>query len=98
MLYLEVNVLFSISDQRDHTCKYCGKLFSFECRLRAHVDAVHLKLRPHVCELCGNSFPTNSYLQLHIRTVHQGKYGAYVLSYFNCITRRRSIVPITRHR
>lgn len=61
----------SQSIQRWHSCKECGKGFSFACQLEVHMRW-HTKEKPYSCAVCRKSFTTVSMLKRHHR-IHTGE-------------------------
>lgn len=61
----------SQSIQRWHSCKECGKGFSFACQLEVHMRW-HTKEKPYSCTVCCKSFTTVSMLKRHHR-IHTGE-------------------------
>uniref|UniRef100_A0A1A7WQ30 C2H2-type domain-containing protein n=1 Tax=Iconisemion striatum TaxID=60296 RepID=A0A1A7WQ30_9TELE len=59
------------SMQRWHSCKECGKGFSFACQLEVHMRW-HTKEKPYSCTVCRKSFTTVSMLKRHLR-IHTGE-------------------------
>ncbi|XP_068598206.1 zinc finger protein 568-like [Brachionichthys hirsutus] len=57
--------------QRWHSCKECGKGFSFACQLEVHMRW-HTKEKPYSCTACRKSFTTVSMLKRHHR-IHTGE-------------------------
>lgn len=57
--------------QRWHSCKECGKGFSFACQLEVHMRW-HTKEKPYSCTVCRKSFTTVSMLKRHHR-IHTGE-------------------------
>lgn len=53
------------------TCKWCGKKYDAESRLRNHI-VKHTRERNYHCELCGNRFVTQAALVYHTR-LHTGE-------------------------
>ncbi|XP_069543955.1 zinc finger protein with KRAB and SCAN domains 1-like [Brachyistius frenatus] len=56
---------------RWHSCKECGKGFSFACQLEVHMRW-HTKEKPYSCTVCRKSFTTVSMLKRHHR-IHTGE-------------------------
>ncbi|XP_077459248.1 uncharacterized protein LOC144075761 [Stigmatopora argus] len=56
---------------RWHSCKECGKSFSFACQLEVHTRW-HTKEKPYSCTVCRKSFTTVSMLKRHHR-IHTGE-------------------------
>ncbi|XP_026163186.1 zinc finger protein with KRAB and SCAN domains 1-like [Mastacembelus armatus] len=61
----------SQSIQKWHSCKECGKGFSFACQLEVHMRW-HTKEKPYSCAVCRKSFTTVSMLKRHHR-IHTGE-------------------------
>lgn len=66
------NLLVGVSDYASPSgssyntvCRYCGKNFLFESRLRRHMY-VHTGERPFTCEYCGKSFNQKASLGQHV--------------------------------
>ncbi|XP_029947934.1 zinc finger protein 500-like [Salarias fasciatus] len=57
--------------QRWHSCRECGKGFSFACQLEVHMRW-HTKEKPYSCAVCRKSFTTVSMLKRHHR-IHTGE-------------------------
>jgi len=49
----------------NYTCDQCGYKCKQSNRIRFHINAVHLGLKPHLCELCPAAFSTKSALTKH---------------------------------
>lgn len=56
---------------RWHSCRECGKGFSFACQLEVHMRW-HTKEKPYSCSVCRKSFTTVSMLKRHHR-IHTGE-------------------------
>ncbi|XP_058487177.1 zinc finger protein 850-like [Solea solea] len=91
----------SQSIQRWHSCKECGKGFSFACQLEVHMRW-HTKEKPYSCTVCRKSFTTVSMLKRHHR-IHTGEkpfrchvcgkcfnQSAHLNTHFRLHTRERS--------
>lgn len=61
----------SIGLHKPHSCKECGKGFSFACQLEVHMRW-HTKEKPYSCSVCRKSFTTLSMLRRHHR-IHTGE-------------------------
>ena len=46
-------------------CEYCEYKCKNASRLKFHINAVHLGVRPHLCDFCPASFPTKGALNTH---------------------------------
>lgn len=57
--------------QRWHSCRECGKGFSFACQLEVHMRW-HTKEKPYSCSVCCKCFTTLSMLKRHHR-IHTGE-------------------------
>ena len=55
---------------KKHICDHCAHAFSNLWKLKEHVDAVHLKLRPFKCDMCDWSTGYQNNLQVHEKKVH----------------------------
>ncbi|KAG7494298.1 zinc finger protein 45-like [Solea senegalensis] len=98
----------SQSIQRWHSCKECGKGFSFACQLEVHMRW-HTKEKPYSCTVCRKSFTTVSMLKRHHR-IHTGEkpfrchvcgkcfnQSAHLNTHFRLHTRERSSWGRTSH-
>lgn len=56
---------------KQHMCSYCGKQFTRENNLTAHIRT-HTGERPYVCFYCSKAFTRSERLKLHLRT-HTGE-------------------------
>lgn len=54
-------------EQLKNKCADCGKILSSGRLLRAHRNAVHLKMRSHLCSYCGYNTTSHSSLRIHLR-------------------------------
>ena len=46
-------------------CEHCDYKCKNASRLKFHINAVHLGVRPHLCDFCPSSFPTKGALNTH---------------------------------
>ena len=69
-------VHLNIPTPKDAICTECGKGFIDAYRLKSHVIADHLKLRPYKCDQCDKSFGRNKHLWSHM-DVHKAT-DAYI--------------------
>ena len=63
-------VHLNIPTPKDAICTECGKGFTDAYKLKSHVIADHLKLRPYKCNQCEKSFGRNKHLWSH-QDVHK---------------------------
>ena len=58
-----------------YLCELCDATFAYPGRLKQHVDAVHLGLRPFVCSYdgCNAKFTEKGNLNTHVRSIHEGE-------------------------
>ena len=68
----------NIPTPKNAICTECGKGFTDAFRLKNHVIADHLKLRPYKCKQCDKSFGRNKHLWSHM-DVHKAS-DAYTCS------------------
>ena len=68
----------NIPTPKNAICTECGKGFTDAFRLKNHVVADHLKLRPYKCKQCDKSFGRNKHLWSHM-DVHKAS-DAYTCS------------------
>jgi uncharacterized Zn-finger protein len=61
----------AITEGKQHMCSYCGKQFTRENNLTAHIRT-HTGERPYVCFYCSKAFTRSERLKLHLRT-HTGE-------------------------
>jgi uncharacterized Zn-finger protein len=61
----------AVTDGKPHMCSYCGKQFTRENNLTAHIRT-HTGERPYVCFYCSKAFTRSERLKLHLRT-HTGE-------------------------
>ena len=57
----------SSEQQLKNKCPDCGQILSSSRLLRAHRNAVHLKMRSHLCNYCGYNTTSQSNLRIHLR-------------------------------
>lgn len=57
----------SPEQQNKNKCSECGKILSSGRLLRAHRNAIHLKVRTHLCNYCGYNTTSQSNLRVHLR-------------------------------
>ncbi|XP_041849486.1 zinc finger protein with KRAB and SCAN domains 1-like isoform X1 [Melanotaenia boesemani] len=57
-------------DEKQHSCKFCGKQFKIKNKLTVHVRT-HTGERPYSCQTCGKCFSHQSNLVRHMR-IHSG--------------------------
>ncbi|XP_041849480.1 zinc finger protein 79-like [Melanotaenia boesemani] len=58
-------------DEKQHSCKFCGKQFQMKSRLNVHLRN-HTDERPFFCQICGRCFSQNCFLLSHMR-IHSGQ-------------------------
>ncbi|PAA63405.1 hypothetical protein BOX15_Mlig009572g2, partial [Macrostomum lignano] len=58
--------------KRAFQCDTCQKKFTRKSYLKAHISAVHMKVKPHKCKVCGKRFSRSSNFTTHSR-VHTGE-------------------------
>ncbi len=59
------------SPQDGNTCSICQKKCTNKSNLKAHINAVHNKLKPASCTLCDKSFTHKGKLAKHVDSVHR---------------------------
>ncbi|XP_041849481.1 zinc finger and SCAN domain-containing protein 2-like isoform X1 [Melanotaenia boesemani] len=57
-------------DEKQHSCKFCGKQFKIKNKLTVHVRT-HTGERPYSCQTCGKCFSHQSNLVRHMK-IHSG--------------------------
>ena len=60
----------NLKNKNRFKCVDCDAKFSINSKLQAHINGVHLKLKPFKCSQCDAKFDTNRNLQRHINSVH----------------------------
>lgn len=60
-----------VKEDRNFTCKYCKKTFSFKYKLLMHMR-VHTKEKPYKCDVCNLSFSLKGNLRRH-KMIHTGE-------------------------
>lgn len=66
------------------SCEDCKATFKRKNHLKAHTDAVHLKIRPFSCKDCNTRFATRGPLNKHINVVHLKLRPFLCRGYENC--------------
>ena len=56
----------NIPTEKSKICSDCGKAFVDSFRLKCHINADHLKLRPYKCKQCDKSFGRHKHLWSHM--------------------------------
>lgn len=51
------------------TCDLCGTTKNDKCRLREHIETIHMKLKNATCHICGGKFHTTT-IQSHMKKMH----------------------------
>ena len=57
---------------RQIRCELCGKNFTKQSRLTAHIDSIHNNIRPFPCPHCDKAFKARLHLENHMLQVIQG--------------------------
>ena len=52
------NTIYIPLEEGDYQCQHCDYKCKKIPRLKFHINAVHLGVRPHLCDFCPASFPT----------------------------------------
>ena len=66
------NHQYSKTEEGDYQCEHCHYKCKKVHRLKFHINAVHLGVRPHLCDFCPAAFPTKGALNTH-RMSHTGE-------------------------
>ena len=66
------NHRYTRTDEGDYRCDHCDYKCKKVPRLKFHINAVHLGVRPHLCDFCPAAFPTKGALNTH-RLSHTGE-------------------------
>ena len=61
--------MHSMSENKPHSCEYCGKYFVVN-RI-TQIGTMHSDNKLYSCEHCGKSFSTSGNLATHIRNIHE---------------------------
>ena len=64
----EDQVISELKVKRNAECASCDKMFMYKSELKAHVKAVHLKIKDLFCDNCGKRFSSKSHLNSHLST------------------------------
>ena len=67
-----LNHTFVPNADGDLQCEHCDYKCKAIPRLKFHINAVHLGVKPHQCEFCPSAFPTKGALNNH-RMIHTGE-------------------------
>ncbi|XP_021959373.1 zinc finger protein 16 isoform X2 [Folsomia candida] len=59
------------TDERNHLCNTCGKLFRTSRILRLHINDVHIGERKYSCHICGTTFVRKSAYDNHMKNIHE---------------------------
>ncbi|XP_026464997.1 uncharacterized protein LOC113367622 [Ctenocephalides felis] len=57
---------------KNHKCPFCGKKFTANVNLNAHIKTVHSEVKPHLCNICGKRYTTIDHLRKHM-VYHTGE-------------------------
>ena len=59
---------------RQIRCELCGKNFTKQSRLTAHIDSIHNNIRPFPCPHCDKAFKARLHLENHMLQVRYQEY------------------------
>ena len=59
---------------RQIRCELCGKNFTKQSRLTAHIDSIHNNIRPFPCPHCDKAFKARLHLENHMLQVKTRRY------------------------
>lgn len=72
LLIINHLILFKTRNEKEFSCKTCGKNYSSSRRLQVHITLVHLREKPFKCSLCEQTFAEERYLKNHKGLKHTG--------------------------
>ena len=61
----------SMTGLKKFQCRHCSSMFAYKCRLKTHVEIVHLKIKAFQCKYCQKSFNQKGNMKKHVQTVHK---------------------------
>ena len=64
-------------NNRQFSCRYCGKRFNDKYNMRKHV-LIHVGEKRHKCQFCDKAFLRKDHLRSHLQTHYNRKYGCKV--------------------
>ncbi|XP_061186367.1 zinc finger protein 665-like [Saccostrea echinata] len=67
--HLKMHVEGVHGGKKNHTCKICGKCFSYTTSLKVH-EMTHGEYRPYRCNTCGQGFVNSHSLKYHKESKH----------------------------
>ncbi|XP_041849223.1 zinc finger protein 79-like, partial [Melanotaenia boesemani] len=77
-------------DEKQHSCKFCGKQFKTKSKLTVHVRT-HTGERPYSCKTCGKCFNQNYNLLSHMR-IHTAEKLYSCPTCGKCLSRQSTLV------
>lgn len=78
--------------QRNFTCHFCSKRFTFKHNLKTHLNAIHTNSRPYECSICDKTFRTAGPAKIHQNLHLESKFHCHVC---NKVFRRKEC--LTKH-